>query len=62
MLDINFIIYKINTNIDYINTKINNIFVMCGNMFTEKKDEGYTIISKNNIKYLSHEELWDDFE
>jgi len=56
MFDINFIIYKLNTNIDYI---IN----IWGNMFTDKKtDDGYTIISKNNIKYLSYEELWEDSE
>jgi hypothetical protein len=58
MFDINFILYKLNTNINYIINMWSNINI---NIFADKKkDDGYTIISKNNMKYLSYEELWED--
>ena len=57
MFNVDFILYKINTNINYI-------FKMWDELFIEPppQDNGYTIISRNNIKYLSYEELWEDSE
>lgn len=57
MFNVDFILYKINSNINYI-------FKMWDELFIEStpQDNGYTIISRNNIKYLSYEELWEDSE
>lgn len=56
MLDIDYVLYKINTT---INSTINYIM---NNLFTENKktDDGYTIISKDSTRYLPYEELWND--
>ena len=55
MIDIDLIIYKINSSFYYIYTQINELF-------TNKppEDKGYTIISKNKIKYVTFDELWED--
>lgn len=59
MLDIDYILYKINTT---INSTINTTLNYISNLFTknEKIDNGYTIISKNSTHYLPYEELWND--
>jgi DNA integrity scanning protein DisA with diadenylate cyclase activity len=55
MLDIDYVLYKINTTINFTIDYISNLFIE-----KKKTHDGYTIISKNNIKYLSYEELWED--
>jgi hypothetical protein len=55
MLDIDYVLYKINTTINFTIDYISNLFTE-----NKKTDDGYTIISKNSIKYLSYEELWED--
>jgi len=55
MLDIDYVLYKINTTINFTIDYISNLFTE-----NKKTHDGYTIISKNSIKYLSYEELWED--
>ena len=57
MFNVDFILYKINTNINYIFKMWDDLFIT-----TPPQDNGYIIISQNNIKYLSHDELWEDSE
>lgn len=63
MLSIDYILYKINTTISSsITLSINAFTYYVDTFFSEHQntDEGYTIISKDKIKYISYEELWND--
>jgi|688.fasta_scaffold16096_2 hypothetical protein len=59
MFNVDFIIYKINSNINYIFKMWHELFIK---PTPPDPDHGYTIISKNNVKYLSYEEIWEDSE
>ena len=57
MIDIDLILYKINTSFHYLVNSFNDLFIT-----KTPEDNGYTIITKNRIKYVTYEELWEEVE
>lgn len=56
-LNFDFVVYKVSMEITNINDSLRKWWVKLFNK--NEEDNGYTIVDKDNDRYLTYEELWE---
>ena len=56
-LNFEFIVYKVSREITNMNDSLRQFWMKIFNKRSE--DNGYTVVDKDNDRYLTYEELWD---
>lgn len=56
-LNFEFIVYKVSREITNMNDALRQFWMKIFNKRSE--DNGYTVVDKDNDRYLTYEELWD---
>jgi hypothetical protein len=56
-LNFDFVVYKVSMEITNINDSLRKLWVKLFNK--NEEDNGYTIVDKDNDRYLTYEELWE---